>query len=61
MEEIPQSKGKIQMAKTVKEVSNMEQRSRRLNTWIISIPEIEEGKDGERAIIRKMLEEKLLS
>lgn len=60
MEEISESKAKIQMVKIVKEISNLVQSSRRLNTWIIGIPEIE-GKDGERAIIRQMLEEKLLS
>lgn len=61
MEEISQRKAKVQMVKTVKEVKQLGQRSRRLNVWITGILDIEEGKDGERVIIRQVLEEKLLS
>lgn len=59
MEEISQSIAKIQMVKTVKEISNLEQRSRRLNMCIIGIPDREKGRDGRKAVIN--IRKKVLS
>lgn len=61
VEEISQSRAKIQMVTIAKEMSNLEQRPRRTEKWIIGIPEIEKGREWGKALTRQTLAEAFLS
>lgn len=60
VEEISQSRAKIQMVNIAKEKSNLEQRPRRTDKWIIGIPEIEKGRERGKALTRQTLAEERL-